>query len=194
MNALILLATLKKKGVSNTQTFAEYFAEEAEKKDIATEIVKLVDHTILPGTCTDMGTQDGRRDEWPEIFQKIIEADILIFATPIWWDNYSSEMQRVIERLDEVHDEILDGKKSKLEGKLGGVLITGDGDGGQHVASGIFNFFNSVGVTLLPYTSIQDLSEKNAKDKNSDRDEQFKRYKKDHAKDVRTMLDQMLSA
>jgi hypothetical protein len=37
-------------------------------------------------------------DEWPEIADKLRKADIVIFATPIWWGQRSSLIQRVIER------------------------------------------------------------------------------------------------
>ena len=60
-------------------------------------------------------------------------ADIIVFATPIWWGNHSSLMQRAIERLDELHNELLDTGKSRLENKVGGIVITGEEDGEQHV-------------------------------------------------------------
>ncbi|MDB5237782.1 MAG: flavodoxin [Candidatus Kaiserbacteria bacterium] len=189
MKALILLGTLKRKGLSNTETLAEYVAEEMKKKDIDVEIVKLVDHVIAPGTYTDMGAGD----HWPVIYEKVIGADILIFATPIWWDNHSSETQRVIERLDEIHDEILDGKTSKLEGKLGGVIITGDSDGAQHITGSIFNFLNGLGVAIPPFAAITDLSAKNGKTEEPTRADLVQRFKKDHSKEIATMIEQMLT-
>ncbi len=100
MKAVILQATLKKEGQSNTQVLSEFFAEKLEKMNVVTEIVKLVDHTILPGTYSDMG----KGDEWPQILEKILAADMIIFATPIWWDNHSSLFHQVeIFYLKEFH-------------------------------------------------------------------------------------------
>jgi multimeric flavodoxin WrbA len=48
------------------------------------------------------------------IFEKILASDIVFFATPVWWGNQSSLTQRVIERLDETHDEIMKNGKSKM--------------------------------------------------------------------------------
>ena len=62
------------------------------------------------------------KDDWPDIYNKILEAKILLFATPIWWNNHSSELQRCIERLDEVYDIMLKGEDSPLDGKIGGEL------------------------------------------------------------------------
>src|SRR5215211_5807231 len=153
--ALILLATLKKDEPSNTQDLCDFFVDRARQKDISCEMVKLVDHNILAGSYTNMG--DG--DAWPRIFEKILAASIVIFATPIWWSNQSSEMQRVIERLDELHDEILQGKTSRLDGKVGGIIITGDSDGAQHIIANIANFFNAVGLALPPFATLSVLSE-----------------------------------
>src|SRR3989338_3887735 len=159
MQAIVLLGTLKKEESSNTQVLCEFFAKKLAEKGIECEIVKLVDHAILPGTYSDMG----REDEWPGILEKILASEIIIFATPIWWGNHSSEIQRVIERLDEMHDQILAGKPSPLAGKVGGILVTGDSDGAQHVIGNVGNFFNFVGILLPPYATLSVLWEGQAK-------------------------------
>jgi multimeric flavodoxin WrbA len=51
-------------------------------------------------------------------------TDIVVFATPVWWGIQSSLIQRVIERLDEIHDEIMESGKSKLTNKVAGIIVT----------------------------------------------------------------------
>lgn len=187
MKALILLATLKKEGRSNTETLCEFLMARMGARDIAAEIVKLVDYTVLPGTCIDVGPDD----EWPGIFTKILEADLLLFATPVWWGNHSSEMQRVIERLDEVHDEILEGKPSRLEGKVAGIVVTGDSDGAEHITGNLANFFNAIGLLFPPYATLTVLDSSQAKGAQTTREELLQKYEKDYAKTADTMLDQM---
>lgn len=75
------------------------------------------------------------------IFAKIIASGIIIFATNVWWGNHLSEMQKVIERFDKMHDEILDGKPSRLDGKVGGIVMTGDSGGAPRVIANIANFY-----------------------------------------------------
>lgn len=41
---------------------------------------------------------------------KMLAADIIIFATPVWWGIQSSLIQRIIERLDELNDEQLEAR------------------------------------------------------------------------------------
>lgn len=190
MKAVILLATLKKEGLSNTGVLSEFLSGHFQKAGISCEIVRLVDHPVLPGTFHDMGPGDG----WPAIREKILAAQIVIFATPVWWGNQSSELQRVIERMDAFHDEIMAGKPSRLEGKAGGVVITGDSDGAQHIIANVFNFFNAVGITVPPYASLSVLWEGQAKGKSPSREELMEKYEQEYAKTAETMVRQLKGA
>jgi multimeric flavodoxin WrbA len=154
LKAVFLLATLKhKRGggeFSHTEVLSELLVECLREHDVKSQIIRLADHNIPPGTKSNMG----RGDEWPAIQQKILAADIIVFATPIWWGNQSSLMQRVIERLDELHNELLDTGKSRLTNKIGGIVITGEEDGEQHITGNIANFLSNIGVTLPPMCAV----------------------------------------
>jgi multimeric flavodoxin WrbA len=152
--AVFLLATLKhKRGggeFSHTEVLSELVIECLRAKDIRCEIIRLVDYDIPAGTKSRMG----ENDDWPGILEKILEAQIIVFATPIWWGNQSSLMQRTIERLDELHDELLETGKSRLNNKVGGIVITGEEDGEQHITGNISNFLINMGVTLPPHCGV----------------------------------------
>lgn len=190
MKAVILLGTLKTEGVSNTETLCEFLAGRMAKRGVECDTVKLVEHTILPGTCSDMGAGDG----WPAILERILASDILIFATPIWWDNHSSLIQRAIERLDELHDVIMEGEPSPLHGMVGGVVITGDSDGAQHIIGQTFNFFNAIGVLVPPHASLSVLWDRQAKGKSPTRKELLEKYESDYASTADKMIDAFLDA
>ncbi|MGY3213717.1 flavodoxin family protein [Mucilaginibacter sp. HD30] len=187
MKAIILLGTLKKKGLSNTEVLAGFFKERLQLYDIECDIVKLVDHSIHQGTYTDVGEGDA----WPFIYDQIIESDIIIFATPIWWGGHSSEIQRIIERLDNVHDEILAGKPSVLEGKAGGIIITGDSDGAQHITGNISNFFNAIGITLPPYATLSVMWDGQRKGAETTKEELLEKYQKEYVKIADAMVKQL---
>lgn len=188
MKAIILLATLKKTGLSNTETLSEFFAEEFKKQGGDTEIIKLVNYNIPPGTYSNMGEGDA----WPGILEKIQHADIVIFATPIWWSGHSSEMQKVIERLDHLHDQILDGESSPLEGKVGGIIITGDSDGAQHIIGNVANFYNAIGILLPPFATLSVLWEGQKKGGSETREQLMEKYRKDYTSTALTMIGQLL--
>ena len=187
MKAIILLATLKKKGRSNTETLVDFFGPYLKEQSIEYEVIKLADYHIVPGTYTHMDI----KDDWPEIYQKILDAKILLFATPIWWNNHSSELQKCIERLDEVYDIILSGEDSPLDGKIGGVIVTGDSDGVEHITGNIANFFCSIGVTVPPYTSLGVIWEGHAKDAKKTKPQLLQYYKRMYAKDAKAMAESL---
>jgi multimeric flavodoxin WrbA len=177
LNAVFLLATLKRKrggsDFSHTETLSELVIEELRKHNVASEIVRVVEYDVKPGTKSNMGPGD----EWPGIQEKILAADIIVFATPIWWGNQSSLMQRVIERLDELHTELRETGKSRLMNKVGGIVITGEEDGEQHITGNISNFLLSIGVTLPPLCAVSYQGEYERATKNSLR----KRFREDKA-------------
>lgn len=189
MKAIILLGTLKKEGLSNTRTLSEFLSDRMKKNAIECEIVTLVNYTIYPGTYSNMGSGD----QWPQILQKILDASIIIFATPIWWESHSSEIQRVIERLDEFHDEIMQGRTSRLGGKVGGIVITGDSDGAQHIIGNISNFFNAIGIVLPPYATLSVLWEGQRKGAQTSHEELIKKYQKDYTQTADTMVEQLFT-
>src|SRR5215213_2093493 len=188
MKATILLGTLKKSGLSNTETLCEFLSGRMERQGIRSEIIKLVDHRVLPGTYSDMG----EGDEWPGILEKVLGSEIVILATPIWWSNQSSLIQRVIERLDELHDKVLAGEPSPLEGKIGGVVITGDSDGAEQIIGNLCNFFNAVGLLIPPYATLSVLWERQAKGKDPTKEELLQKYESDYAETADKMIRQLL--
>ena len=190
MKAIILLATLKKEGLSNTGVLSDFLAEKMRREGIEVETVRLATKNIPPGTYSDMGGGD----EWPGILESILASDIVVFATPIWWNNMSSLMQRTVERLDELHDHVMKGEPSALEGKAGGIVITGDSDGAQSVIASLANFFNAVGLALPPFASLSVLSEELAKGKEPTREELMAKFEKDYAATADKMIQQLQKA
>jgi len=149
--AIMLLATLKATpAISNTYTLCELLAEKFKKHGIVSDIVRLADYHIEPGIETHVT----KKDDWPKILKKVLAADIIIFATPIWWGTHSSLLQRVIERMDALNDELLETGISPFAGKVGGSVITGAEDGAQHVIAQICNFMIWNGLSIAPASSL----------------------------------------
>jgi multimeric flavodoxin WrbA len=153
LKALFLVGTLKSGSEasknSNTYALSEFLAKHLESKEVQSEFVPLADYNILPGVYTNVDN-----DDWPMIFEKILAADMVIFATPVWWGNQSSVIQRVIERLDESHDEIMRSGKSKMINKVAGIVVTGDSDGAEHIIGNLANFFIALGFTVPPFGTL----------------------------------------
>src|ERR1700761_1209229 len=131
---------------SSTDALLSQLAEQLGKLTVDTEIVRAVDHNIEPGTDHDMG--DG--DAWPSLREKLLAADIVIIATPIWLGQPSSVAKRVLERIDAFIEELDDKNRMKTFGKVGLVAVVGNEDGAHHAAAEIYQALNDLGFSLPP--------------------------------------------
>jgi multimeric flavodoxin WrbA len=110
----------------------------------AGKIVRAADKNIKPGVLSD----EGPGDDWPEIREKIVAADIFLFGLPIWMGQPSSIAKRVLERLDAFLSET-DGKgRMPAAGKVALVAIVGNEDGAHHCHAACFQALNDVGFTI----------------------------------------------
>jgi multimeric flavodoxin WrbA len=172
LKAVFLVGTLKASPeVSNTHALSAFLAKHLETYDTEIEIIRLADYNIKPGVYTKIDS-----DDWPAIFEKILSSDIIIFATPVWWGVQSSLIQRVIERLDEIHDEIIDSGKSMLTNKVTGIVVSGDSDGAEHIIGNLANFFSALGLTFPPFCSLTVLWPGLAKNSNKSKEEIWKYF------------------
>ncbi|HEV3245241.1 MAG TPA: NAD(P)H-dependent oxidoreductase [Candidatus Paceibacterota bacterium] len=149
LNVLVLNTSLKHRGnTSNTEEVAQMVLDEMGKLGkISSEIIRISDKRIPVG----LGFKESEDDEWPDIVKKMMAADIVIFATPIWWGNRSSLMQRIIERMDAFDEEAhIEGGRSVLLNKVAGIVITGSEDGAQAVMAGIMEVLSFLNFTLPP--------------------------------------------
>jgi multimeric flavodoxin WrbA len=98
--ALYINCTLKRSPeVSNTEGLLAISRNIMEKHGIKTDLIRAVDHDIATGVWPDMKEHGWKTDEWPELYKKVMAADILVLCGPIWLGDNSSVMKRVIERL-----------------------------------------------------------------------------------------------
>ena len=147
LKALVLNGSLKHgTDVSNTEELADLVLSEMKPHKVASEILRLADMSIPVG----LGFAESDDDAWPGIVKKIKKADIVIFATPIWWGGRSSLMQRVIERLDALDEEYLASGRSALLNKVAGVVVTGSEDGAQATLGSIMEVLTFMNFTLPP--------------------------------------------
>ncbi len=108
------------------------------------ETIRLVDLAIAPGVTSDEG--DG--DEWPQVHEAILAADILVMVTPTWVGRPSSIAQRAIERMDAMISETDEEERPVAYDKVAGVVVTGNEDGAHHVISEISGALVDIGFTI----------------------------------------------
>ncbi|POH57875.1 flavodoxin family protein [Arthrobacter glacialis] len=129
---------------SSSELLARHVLDELEKHGATTASLRVVDHEVKPGVKVDMG--DG--DEWPAIRARILAADIVVLATPIWMGHPCSVAQRVLERLDADLSETDDQGRPIMFGKVAAVAVVGNEDGAHKVIADMMQGMNDVGFTF----------------------------------------------
>ena len=147
LKAVLLNCTIKKSpAVSNTQALMDKAIAILEHQGVECETVRVVDYNIPFGVSSDEG--DG--DEWPQILEKLLAADIVIVGTPIWFGVRSSVCQMVIERLDGTYNTTNEKGQYPLYGKVGGVVVTGNEDGAHDAAANTLFNLSHLGLVIPP--------------------------------------------
>ena len=147
LKAVLLNCTLKKSpAVSNTQALMDIVIETLEGLDVECESVRVVDYNIPFGVTSD----EGEGDEWPQILEKVLAADILIMGMPIWFGVRSSVAQLVIERLDGTYNTTNEVGQYPLYNTVAGVVVTGNEDGAHDCAGTTLFNLSHLGCTIPP--------------------------------------------
>ncbi len=147
LNAIALNCTLKRSGgeTSSTDKMIGLIAASLGRHDVTlVETVRVADHDVKPGVTS----VEGEGDAWPELRRRILAADILIFATPVWLGQMSSIAKRVLERMDAFLSETDDNSRMPSFGKVAVAGIVGNEDGAHSIAASLFQALNDVGWTI----------------------------------------------
>jgi multimeric flavodoxin WrbA len=145
LKTLVLNCTLKASPeTSNTEALAGEVLTALKSEGADGQMLRMVDYEIKPGITSDEG--DG--DQWPSIHSQILNADILVVATPTWLGHPSSVAQRVLERMDAMLSETDDEERPVAYNKVAGVVVTGNEDGAHHVISEVAGALIDIGFTI----------------------------------------------
>jgi multimeric flavodoxin WrbA len=116
----------------------------ADHDVIVGDPIRIADHDVRPGVTSD----EGEGDAWPRIRAQILNADILVFGTPIWMGQASSIAKRVLERMDAFLSETDDQGRMPSYGKVAVAAIVGNEDGAHWASSQLFQSLNDTGWTI----------------------------------------------
>jgi multimeric flavodoxin WrbA len=145
LRALVLGCSLKKSPApSSSELLGREVLAALADHDVDGEIVRVVDHDVRFGVSTDEG--DG--DAWPQLRAKLLAAQLLIIATPIWMGQPSSVCKLVLERLDAELSETGEQGRPSMSGKVAAVAVVGNEDGAHHVTAEVLQALNDVGFTV----------------------------------------------
>ena len=151
LKALFLNCTLKPSPVlSHTAGLMEVSRAIMERLGATTEMLRPVDYDLAPGVYPDMKDHGFERDDWPDLYAKVLAAEILVIGSPIWLGEKSSVCTRLIERLYSNSAEVNDEGQYIYYGRVGGCIITGNEDGSKHCAMNILYSLQHLGYVIPP--------------------------------------------
>ena len=145
MKMLVITGSPRKNGNSNT--LVDYFIKGAKEKghniirfDAATSNV----HPCIACNKCGMNGECVYKDDFEIVKKNIIDADVVVFATPMYYFGISAQMKTVIDRFYAINEQIHVPKKS--------VLIMTYADTSAKEAKPIINHYE----TLLNYLGWSD--------------------------------------
>jgi multimeric flavodoxin WrbA len=151
LRALFINATLKRSPeVSNTQGLADISIEIMRRQGVTVDVVRAIDRDVATGVWPDMTEHGWDRDDWPEIFEQVKAAHILVICTPIWLGEKSSVCTQIIERLYGNSSQLNDDGQYAYYGRVGGCLVTGNEDGIKHCAMNVLYSLQHLGYVIPP--------------------------------------------
>ncbi len=151
LTALYVNCTLKPSPQqSHTQGLADKSIAIMKANGVTVDQFRAVDHDIAPGVYPDMTEHGFASDEWPELFERVLAADILVLLSPIWLGDKSSVCTRVIERLYGNSGQLNDRGQWIYYGRTGGCIITGNEDGAKHCSMNILYSLQHLGYVIPP--------------------------------------------
>lgn len=151
LRAMIVNCTLKPSPQrSHTQGLIDRSVLLMSEHGVSVDQVRAVDHDIATGVYPDMTEHGWASDDWPALYQRVMAADILVLAGPIWLGDNSSVMKRVIERLYGCSGILNDAGQYAYYGRVGGCLITGNEDGVKHCAMNVLYSLQHLGYVIPP--------------------------------------------
>ena len=114
-NILILSSSPRKNG--NSDILCEQFIKGAEESGHNTEKIYISDMKI--NYCTGCGVCNTtgkcvQNDEMEKLCEKILKADVIVFATPVYFYSMCGQMKVFIDRLVPVYTKLLNSEKANL--------------------------------------------------------------------------------
>ena len=148
MKFLIFNGSLKPDAESNTFSVCKMLQLAFDKLGHECEIVTLRDLDYE-------GSTDDINDELKPYIMKMFNVDGVVFATPIWWGTHSCHIQAMLERLDFIYSWAKDNKYQPFYNKVFGTLVSGGGDGFQHIHGVLYSAAANFGFTIPPQCNIE---------------------------------------
>ena len=151
LQAVFLNCTLKPSPeLSHTEGLIGISQAIMEKNGVSVDVLRPVDYKVAFGVYPDMRERGLEQDDWPQIYEKVKAANILVIGSSIWLGEKTSVCTQVIERLYATSGDLNEHGQYAYYGRVGGCLITGNEDGVKHCSMAILYALQHIGYVIPP--------------------------------------------
>ena len=98
---VLILSSSPRKG-GNSDILCDQFAQGAQEAGNTVEKIRVAAKKVAPCSacyyCRDHGGECVHKDDMAEILQKMIDADVLVLASPVYFYSIDAQLKAVIDR------------------------------------------------------------------------------------------------
>lgn len=150
LKACLINCSLKPDGAdSHTMRLLDRVRHVMAAQEVDVDVIHAREYQIAFGMAKDL-SDNSVVDDWPELQNRIMDADILVIGTPIWLGVKSSVATLVVERLYAYSADTNAKGQYLYYGKTGGCVVTGNEDGVKAVAMETLYALQHIGYTIPP--------------------------------------------
>lgn len=131
----------------NTEIIVNEALKVAEKEGVETELIKLAGKNVKPCDACLSCKKTGEchiKDDFKEIFNKMIEADGIILASPVYFGSATPQMMALVQRAGYLSQA----KGRVFENKVGGPIIVARRAGQNFTFAQLLFFFLHQGMIV----------------------------------------------
>ena len=149
MKILVLCGSPHKNGTTNS--LADAFISGINRNRHEVETVQISEKNIAPCLgCEYCRKNEGecvRKDDMAQLIPSILEADIIVFVSPIYYFGFNAQLKAVIDRFYAVNPVL----RTQTEKKA--ILLTAGGGQEEWIPDGIFANYHTM-LRYLHWTSL----------------------------------------
>lgn len=124
----------------------------AREAGAETEFIDATTLTVRPCSACTLCYQTGacpKQDDFAALYEKMLEADGIVFGSPNYIDNVSAQMKAVFDRMaDAIHCQL-------FAGKYGCAVATAGGAGADDIATYLNHVFQVLGADTVGAASVE---------------------------------------
>jgi multimeric flavodoxin WrbA len=143
MKVIAIIGSPRKNG--NTEQLAAYTLKAIAEEGLETEIIPLAGKDIKPCSACMACSKEGEcsiKDDLDPVFQKMLQADGIILASPVYFGSCTALLKALIERTGDMARF----KGNVLKNKVGGPLVVARRAGQNFTVAQIDFWFHVMGI------------------------------------------------